>query len=117
MSLKRGCEKIIEKFNMFNNIKVSDRSMIWNSDLVETIELDNLRLQAVATMFTAANRKESRGAHAREDYPERDDNNWLRHTIIAVSYIDGKPLITYRPVSLTPMTSDISSIPLKKRVY
>ncbi len=115
--LQEGCEKILYAFHLFDNIRVSDKSMIWNSDLVETIELDNLRLQAVATMFAAANRKESRGAHAREDYPERDDNNWLRHTIIAVNHLDGSTTINYRPVSLTPMTSDIQSIPLKKRVY
>jgi succinate dehydrogenase / fumarate reductase flavoprotein subunit len=97
-------------------LKVSDRSLIWNSDLAETIELDNLMRQAVVALHCAANRTESRGAHAREDHPERDDANWLKHSIAWLKD-DGKPTIGYRPVHLYTMTNDIQVIQPKARVY
>jgi succinate dehydrogenase / fumarate reductase flavoprotein subunit len=100
----------------FANIKLQDHSLIWNTDLVEALELDNLLGQAVVTMHSAANRLESRGAHAREDHPERDDAEWLKHTL-AWCDASGKVSIDYRPVTLNTLTDEVATIALKKRVY
>jgi succinate dehydrogenase / fumarate reductase, flavoprotein subunit len=114
--LHEGQDLIHKVHNGVSDIRVSDRSLIWNSDLVETLEFDNLITQAVVTMDSAANRTESRGAHAREDFSERDDKNWMKHTL---AWVDGKgkSTIDYRPVHSYTMTNDIQYIPPKARVY
>ena len=115
-TLDEGCRLIGGVHAAFSDVRVEDRSLVWNSDLVETLELDNLLGQAVVTMFSAANRTESRGAHAREDYPDRDDDRWMKHTL---AWLDGQgsPRIDYRPVHMYTLTNDTKVIPPKARVY
>ncbi|MEE8344961.1 MAG: succinate dehydrogenase flavoprotein subunit [Woeseiaceae bacterium] len=115
-SLQEGVELLKATYAAFRDVHVSDRSMIWNTDLVETLELENLLLNAIATIESAANRKESRGAHAREDYPDRDDVNWMKHTLAWVDS-DGKVTFDYRPVHEETLTDEIDAIPPKVRVY
>ncbi len=114
--LEEGCQKVDKIFARSDEIAVSDRSLIWNSDLVETLEYDNLIAQSVVTLQSARNRKESRGAHAREDYPARDDKEWMKHTL---AWLDGKGkvAIDYRAVVLTSMTNEVQAFPPKARVY
>ncbi len=115
-SLKEGMQKMQEVFKSFEQVNVSDRGMVWNTDLIETLELDNLLSQAVATITSAENRKESRGAHAHEDYPDRDDVNWMKHTLAWVSP-QGQVSLDYRPVHLNTLTNDVEPVPPKARVY
>jgi succinate dehydrogenase / fumarate reductase, flavoprotein subunit len=119
-TLAEGVAKIDSDFRRMTDVKVTDRSLIWNSDLVETLELDNLIAQAVVTMHCAANRKESRGAHMHEDYPKRDDKNWMKHSAVWFDGWGGKGgevKIDYRPVHDYTLTDDIGYIEPKARVY
>ena len=114
--LNAGVEKIDAVGASFAEVNVADRSMIWNSDLVETLELDNLLGQAVVSLHSAAARTESRGAHAREDFPDRDDENWLKHSLAGRDG-EGHVVLDYRPVHLQPLSDDVDTIPPKERVY
>jgi succinate dehydrogenase / fumarate reductase flavoprotein subunit len=115
-SLQEGIDKLERVFASFGDVGVSDRGLVWNTDLVETIELENLLLQAMGTIKSAIHRTESRGAQAREDYPERDDANWLKHTL---AWVDAKGGVrfAYRPVELDTLTDEVKPIPPKARTY
>jgi succinate dehydrogenase / fumarate reductase, flavoprotein subunit len=115
--LAEGKEKIHAAWRSGADVSVTDRSLIWNSDLVETLEYDNLIAQAVVTMEGALNRLESRGAHAREDYPNRDDVNWMKHTLTWIDPVKQTVAIDYRPVHAYTMSNDIGYIEPKARVY
>tara|TARA_B100001105_G_C22388060_1_gene443012 strand:+ start:508 stop:2289 length:1782 start_codon:yes stop_codon:yes gene_type:complete len=115
-TLKKGIELMKEMYNSFKNVSVSDKSLIWNTDLVETLELNNLLYQSLATLYSAYNRKESRGSHAREDYPGRDDNNWLKHTFVWINE-KGESKFGYKPVELKTLTDEVETVKLKARTY
>ena len=115
-SMQEGVERMNEIFASFADVKVSDRGMVWNTDLVETLELENLLVQAQAIIQGALNRPESRGGHAREDYSERDDQDWMKHTLAWVDE-QGEVKFDYRPVHMYTLTDEAEVIPPKKRVY
>ena len=115
--LAEGHKLIHDVYGGIPDVKVTDRSLIWNSDLIETLEFDNLIGQAVVTMDSALNREESRGAHAREDFSERDDKNWMKHTLAWADDAARAVTIDYRPVHTYTMSNDIQYIEPKARVY
>ena len=114
--MQEGRDRLTALWARNDDIKVSDTSLIWNSDLAETLEYDNLLAQAVVSLDSAINRKESRGGHAREDFPDRDDDNWMKHTYVWLNE-DGTSRIDYRPVHTETMTADVKAVPPKARVY
>ncbi|MGH6991659.1 MAG: FAD-binding protein, partial [Stellaceae bacterium] len=115
-TLEQGVRKLADVNASMNELSVSDRSLIWNSDLMESLELDNLLAQATVALDCALNRTETRGAHAREDYPERDDANWMKHTV-AWRGADGRVRIGYRPVHMYTLSNEVQPFPPKARVY
>ncbi|KAG5089498.1 Succinate dehydrogenase [ubiquinone] flavoprotein subunit 1, mitochondrial [Glycine soja] len=114
-TLEEGCQLIDKTWESFHDVQVKDRSLIWNSDLIETIELENLLINACITMYSAEARKESRGAHAREDFKVRDDGNWMKHTV--GFWENEKVRLDYRPVHLNVLDDEVESFPPKARVY
>lgn len=117
-SLAAGTAKIDEAVGKFQHIGVTDRSLIWNTDLIETLELDNLLPCAAVTMHAAEARKESRGAHSREDFPDRLDDTWMKHTIAYHDSETGKTVVDYRPVHYETLDQgECESVPPFARVY
>jgi len=114
--LSEGLHKMADIWHSFDQLQLSDHSLIWNSDLVEAFELDNLRSQALITIASGLNRKESRGAHSREDYPDRDDKHWMKHTLMWLD-AKGNSAVDYRPVHLNTLSNEVQPIPPKARVY
>ena len=114
--LSEGCNLIDDAAARFADVGVSDRSLIWNSDLAETLELANLMACSVSTMYSAEARKESRGAHAHEDFPDRDDETWMKHTLATVDD-NWKVSLSYRPVHTYTLTDEVDYIEPAARVY
>jgi succinate dehydrogenase / fumarate reductase flavoprotein subunit len=116
-TLKSGVARLEQVRRDMADIQIFDRGLIWNTDLMETLELDNLLCQAIVTVNGALNRQESRGAHAREDFSARNDEKWMKHTLTWYDGQTGQVKIDYRPVHTYTMTSDIEYIKPKARVY
>ena len=116
-TLEEGIQQMTQVYGSMQDIRLQDRSWIWNTDLVEALELQNMRPQAMVTLQSALWRTESRGAHARDDYPDRDDVNWLQHTLCWWDEVNKNHVLDGRPVHLDPLTDDVEAIPLQKRVY
>ena len=115
--LEEGCRLIQQVWEGASDIRVTDRSLIWNSDLVESLEFDNLITLAAVTIHGAYARQESRGAHAREDFPHRDDSNWMKHTLSWADVEKKAVYLDYRPVHAHTLTNEVEYIEPKARVY
>jgi len=115
--LEEGCKQLHEFSQCIEDLGISDRGNIWNTDLVEAMELENLMIQAKMTMFAAENRKESRGAHARDDFQKRNDDEWMKHTLTYLDNPQDKPKITYRDVIHDTLNEEVQTVPPKERVY
>jgi succinate dehydrogenase / fumarate reductase flavoprotein subunit len=116
-TLQSGVKRIAEVYSRVHEISVADRSLVWNTDLMETLEFDNLIANAAVTVNSAVNRQESRGAHAREDFPDRNDQDWMKHTLAWLDHASGAVKLDYRPVHAYTMSNDVSYIAPKARVY
>jgi succinate dehydrogenase / fumarate reductase, flavoprotein subunit len=114
--MSEGREKLSALWSKNDDVKVTDTSLVWNSDLAETLEYDNLLAQSIVSLDSAINREESRGGHAREDFPDRNDDDWMKHTYVWLNE-DGTSRIDYRPVHTETMTDDVKAVPPKARVY
>jgi succinate dehydrogenase / fumarate reductase flavoprotein subunit len=115
--LQAGRDLVAGVYREMPQIGVQDRSMIWNSDLLETLEFDNLISQAAVTVAGAVTREESRGAHAREDFPKRDDQTWMKHTLAWFDTQTGNVKLDYRPVHTYTLSNDVEYIAPKARTY
>jgi succinate dehydrogenase / fumarate reductase flavoprotein subunit len=115
--LKEGVKGIKQVWDNAADLKVTDRSLIWNTDLIETLEFDNLIAQAAVTVQGALARQESRGAHAREDYPKRDDTDWMKHTLSYADYGTHMVTLDFRPVHTYTLSNEVAYIEPKERVY
>jgi len=114
--LEEGCKRLHAFSAEIEDLGITDRGQIWNTDLVEAFELQNLMIQAKMTMYAAENRKESRGAHARDDFSERDDENWCKHTMAFLDNPLDEPVITYRKVIQETLDDEMQTVPFAKRV-
>ena len=114
--MREGRDKLTALWSKNDDVKVTDTSLVWNSDLAETLEYDNLLAQSIVSLDSAINREESRGGHAREDFPDRNDEDWMKHTYVWLNE-DGTSRIDYRPVHTETMTDDVKAVPPKARVY
>jgi succinate dehydrogenase (ubiquinone) flavoprotein subunit len=116
-TLEAGCKAIDEVVDQKAALGLTDRSTVWNTDLVEAMELENLLINASVTMHSAEQRKESRGAHAREDFPTRDDKAWMKHSVAYWDKATNRPAINYRPVHMKPLDKEMEHVPPMARTY
>lgn len=115
--MEKGCKEIHEISQKYVDLGITDRGQVWNTDLVEAMELENLLIQGKMTMYAAEARKESRGAHARDDFSKRDDVNWMQHTMAYQSRPQDEPVLQYRDVISETLDDEVQAVPPMERVY